>query len=169
MWLLLIMQASVAAICFYSVYTTEVAAGANVSADDFLQTFITAFMISFVVAAIVAFQNKMNDAEKKKSEKRAEEIEQLNQSQNRFFSSMSHEIRTPINTIIGLNEMTMREDISDEVVENSKNIAAASKMPLSLINDILDKSKLEDILQNWLNSQKCQCCEKTGKKNEEWF
>ncbi|MBO6015625.1 MAG: DegV family EDD domain-containing protein [Lachnospiraceae bacterium] len=56
---------------------------------------------------------------------------------------MSHEIRTPINTIIGLNEMILREDISDEVAEDAKNIQAASKMLLHLINDILDMSKLE--------------------------
>ena len=56
---------------------------------------------------------------------------------------MSHEIRTPINTIIGLNEMTLREDISDEVAENSLNIQGASRILLSLINDILDMSKIE--------------------------
>jgi len=56
---------------------------------------------------------------------------------------MSHEIRTPINTIIGLNEMTLREDISDEIAENAINIQNASKMLLTTINDILDLSKLE--------------------------
>ena len=40
---------------------------------------------------------------------------------------MSHEIRTPINTIIGLNEIILREDISDEVAENARNIQGASK------------------------------------------
>ncbi len=56
---------------------------------------------------------------------------------------MSHEIRTPINTIIGLNEMILREDISDEIAENAVNIQNASKMLLTTINDILDLSKLE--------------------------
>lgn len=56
---------------------------------------------------------------------------------------MSHEIRTPINTIIGLNEMILREDISDEVAADAKNIQGASKMLLALINDILDMSKIE--------------------------
>jgi K+-sensing histidine kinase KdpD len=56
---------------------------------------------------------------------------------------MSHEIRTPINTIIGLNEMILREDISDEVAQDAKNIQSASRLLLSLINDILDMSKIE--------------------------
>ena len=49
---------------------------------------------------------------------------------------MSHEIRTPINTIIGLNEMILREDISDEIAENAINIQNASKMLLTTINDM---------------------------------
>ncbi len=54
---------------------------------------------------------------------------------------MSHEIRTPINTIIGLNEMILREEISDEAAGDAKSIQGASKMLLTLINDILDMSK----------------------------
>lgn len=56
---------------------------------------------------------------------------------------MSHEIRTPINTIIGLNEIILREDISEEAAENARNIQGASKLLLSLINDILDISKIK--------------------------
>lgn len=71
------------------------------------------------------------------------EIEMLNKAQNSFFSNMSHEIRTPINTIIGLNEMILREDVSEEVIEDAVNIRAAGKLLLSLINDILDMSKFQ--------------------------
>ena len=56
---------------------------------------------------------------------------------------MSHEIRTPINTIIGLNEIILRGDIPDDVAENARNIQGASKMLLTLINDILDLSKIK--------------------------
>lgn len=77
------------------------------------------------------------------SDKQKEEIEKLNAAQNRFFSSMSHEIRTPINTIIGLNEMILRENVSDEINEDAANIRSAGNMLLHLINDILDMSKLD--------------------------
>lgn len=72
-----------------------------------------------------------------------DEIEMLNKAQNRFFSNMSHEIRTPINTIIGLNEMILRENVSEEVAEDAANIKAAGKLLLNLINDILDMSKIQ--------------------------
>ena len=71
------------------------------------------------------------------------EIEKLNKAQNGFFSNMSHEIRTPINTIIGLNEMILREDVSEEVMEDAANIRSAGKLLLNLINDILDMSKIQ--------------------------
>ena len=77
------------------------------------------------------------------AEKQRQEIYMLNKSQNSFFSNMSHEIRTPINTIIGLNEMILREDVSDEVIEDAVNIKAAGKLLLNLINDILDMSKFQ--------------------------
>lgn len=52
-------------------------------------------------------------------------------------------IRTPINTIIGLNEIILRGDITEEVAENARNIQGASKLLLTLINDILDLSKIK--------------------------
>lgn len=77
-----------------------------------------------------------------RNENQKREISDLNNAQNRFFSSMSHEIRTPINSIIGFNEMILREKVSDEVAEDAANIRAASNMLLHLINDILDMSKI---------------------------
>ena len=86
------------------------------------------------------------------SEAQKKELEGLSQAQNTFFSSMSHEIRTPINTIIGLNEMILREEISDEVAQDAANIQSAGKMLLHLINDILDMSKLESGQMEIVNS-----------------
>ncbi len=76
-------------------------------------------------------------------EEQKKRMEELLDSQNRFFSSMSHEIRTPVNVIIVLNEMTLKDDISDEVRENSENIEAASRSLLHTVNEILDMSRLE--------------------------
>lgn len=100
-------------------------------------------LVGALICTMVLFQNAVFHEESRISRQQKEEIEKLNQSEKRFFASMSHEIRTPINTIIGLNEMILREDVSDEVAENARNIQGASKMLLTLINDILDLSKIE--------------------------
>ena len=109
----------------------------------FIDSAISVLLVGFMIYIMVLFQNKLFQNENEQAREQAKKIEELNESQNRFFSSMSHEIRTPINTIIGLNEMTLRENVSPEINENAANIQAASKMLLNIINDILDMSKFE--------------------------
>lgn len=100
-------------------------------------------MVGLLTSVLLMFLSRMYEEENAISQRQKKEIEELNRAENYFFSSMSHEIRTPINTIIGLNEIILREDISEEVAENARNIQGASKLLLSLINDILDISKIK--------------------------
>lgn len=99
--------------------------------------------VTILIASLLIIQERSANRERMKIEEQKEEIERMGKSKDVFFASMSHEIRTPINTIIGLNEMNLREDISPEIAENSLNIQSASKILLALINDILDLSKIE--------------------------
>ena len=107
--------------------------------DSLFSVLVVGTMLSFMFGFEIMVLRRAMAQSMEKSRK----IEALNKTQNRFFSSMSHEIRTPINTIIGLNEMILREDISEDVAEDAHNIQAASKILLSVINDILDMSKIE--------------------------
>lgn len=100
-------------------------------------------VVGGIVGILFRFQNTIYRRECELSEQRSRELEESINSKNLFFANMSHEIRTPINTIIGLNEMILREDVSDEVSENAINIQNASKILLAVINDILDLSKIE--------------------------
>ena len=109
----------------------------------YLDSLVSVILVGIIIYIFVWFQNRLFLSENKRAEEQKKEIEALNASQNQFFSSMSHEIRTPINTIIGLNEMILKENISDEVAEDAANIQAASKLLLHLINDILDMSKFQ--------------------------
>lgn len=65
------------------------------------------------------------------------------ESKGRFLANMSHEIRTPINTILGMNAMILRESQEKEIKEYALDIQNAGQVLLSLINDILDISKIE--------------------------
>ena len=132
-------------ISLYSAYYPEsitlLAGGyAGVARD----TFLAAAAACILAGIVLRFQEKLLERQNMITREQKKEIEALNESQNRFFSSMSHEIRTPINTIIGLNEITLREkNLPAEVVENATGIQNASKMLLSLINDILDLSRIQ--------------------------
>ena len=111
--------------------------------DAYVISIVTLVLLGVSVISTLVLQNKLYEKENLRVQEQNKEIEGLIASQNRFFSSMSHEIRTPINTIIGLNEMILREDISDEIAEDAVNIRAAGKMLLNTINDILDMSKFQ--------------------------
>ena len=100
-------------------------------------------IVGITVGVIMKFQLKVFEKERMIKEEKQEELEVLSKSKDTFFASMSHEIRTPINSIIGFNELILRENPAQEVQEYAKNIQNASKMLLSLVNDILDLSQLE--------------------------
>ena len=69
--------------------------------------------------------------------------DEANIAKSAFLANMSHEIRTPINAVIGMNEMIIRESSEPQIVGYSKDIEGAGKNLLSIINDILDLSKIE--------------------------
>lgn len=110
---------------------------------EHVESLLSVFLVAVLLCVLFAFVTQVYQTENKIVQEQKREIEELSQSQKRFFSSMSHEIRTPVNAIIGFNEMTLRADVSDEVRENARNIDVASRILLHTINEILDMSKLE--------------------------
>lgn len=70
-------------------------------------------------------------------------IEKAEKARDIFLANMSHELRTPINTILGLNELILRESQEEAVKEYARDIRQAGNILLALVSDILDFSKLE--------------------------
>ena len=70
--------------------------------------------------------------------------QEANKAKTTFLSTMSHEIRTPMNAIIGLDNIALSdEDISDKTREYLEKIGTSAHHLLSIINDILDMSRIE--------------------------
>nr|MCR5358049.1 response regulator [Lachnospiraceae bacterium] len=74
--------------------------------------------------------------------------ESANHAKSDFLANMSHEIRTPINTMLGMNEMILRESRGagslKDIVIYASDVENAGRNLLAIINDILDFSKIEE-------------------------
>ncbi len=111
--------------------------------SDIIQSVI---LVTCIIGVIFKFQTSVYEKQRAKLLEQDEQLFIANKAKSQFLANMSHEIRTPINGIIGMNTMLLNNcengDIS-EIREYAKNIQSASQTLLSIINDILDISKIE--------------------------
>ncbi len=102
-----------------------------------------ALLKSFADQAVIAIQNArlFNEIQDK-----SRQLEIANQHKSEFLANMSHELRTPLNAIIGFSEVLIERmfgELNDKQDDYLKDIHSSGKHLLSLINDILDLSKIE--------------------------
>ncbi|MCR5045653.1 MAG: response regulator, partial [Treponema sp.] len=92
------------------------------------------------ITDITLFEKLQNE----KLSKAIEQAEKANASKSDFLSRMSHDLRTPMNGVIGMAELAEDElDKPEAVKEDLRKIKSSSKYMVSLLNDILDMSKIE--------------------------
>jgi len=117
------------------VVTRRVSGEFSAEVVDLLRTFAT--------QSALAIQNARLFRE---IEIKSRELEVASQHKSEFLASMSHELRTPLNAIIGFSDVLLQGmfgEMSDKQTEYLQDILASGQHLLSLINDILDLSKIE--------------------------
>ncbi|MBQ7506244.1 MAG: response regulator [Lachnospiraceae bacterium] len=141
------------AVRFFTISTEPVLTG---SVSTFLEHPVIRLLVIIAVAILTGFivwqiiKHTVVRKQYEEIKKAKEDAERANTAKSRFLANMSHEIRTPINTIMGMNEMVMREDPSGvpkpyymSMMNYAFDIRNATETLLSLINDLLDMSKIE--------------------------
>ncbi len=101
-------------------------------------------IIFFVYLMNLRAHSKQLEVARESAEKAQKAAEEASMAKSEFLSRMSHEIRTPMNGIIGMTEIARQHTSDSEKIEDClKKVSLSSKHLMSLINDVLDMSKIE--------------------------
>ncbi|MBR1485918.1 MAG: response regulator [Synergistaceae bacterium] len=128
---------------------------ANITQYMFLRMTLFTYAVSCLVLCVMFFYyesptyRRMHTVEKELEDARVQ-VEQstritnaANKAKSNFLANTSHEIRTPMNAILGMNEMILKESKDSEIHQAALDIRKAGNHLLSIINNILDISKIE--------------------------
>ena len=96
----------------------------------------TILIAGFLSGFLIKFQIRIYEREKNKAEA-------ATRAKADFLANVSHEIRTPLNAIIGLGELELRKKLPDDTLVNLDKIHNSGMSLLSIINDLLDISKID--------------------------
>jgi signal transduction histidine kinase/DNA-binding response OmpR family regulator/HAMP domain-containing protein len=118
--------------------------------DDITKNYLggRSSIIRWIDGSVVYFQSLVNENMRKKAQEQLSdavlEAETASMAKSAFLAKMSHELRTPLNVVIGLSDLQLDDrEIADSIRDNLYKINYAGNTLLSIVNDILDISKIE--------------------------
>lgn len=106
--------------------------------------FLGVLMVAFITWAVTKIGN-LSVIKQQYEEIRIakEEAERANNAKSLFLANISHEIRTPINTMLGMNEMILRENKDSTIEKYALHVKSSGTTLIAIINDIIDVTNIE--------------------------
>lgn len=150
-YLMIGMQIAVLVVCYVIAYTNpqyviHLSSERSIYVDMVQSLIIVGLGIGFIVRFQNAvYKKKLAEIEQMNEElvKAKNDADIANKAKSEFLAHMSHEIRTPLNTIVGMNEMIMRETGEEHTMQCARDIQTSSDILVTLVRDVLDFSKIE--------------------------
>lgn len=162
-------------IVLYSYYFPEIMHYMDTEKDVVVDVAITVIIVTFILSTVLRYNTIISERQNKKLEEAKDIANQADKAKSEFLSMMSHDIRTPMNTIIGFTEIAKQNlDNTEKLKACLERITISSNHLLSLVNDVIDVSKIESgklqmneencslksIIDNICQIMQAQCIEK---------
>lgn len=116
-------------------------------------TLVVVVLVGLLVAGLATLSQRRSEALGQEVQRHKATLRELEEQRDRaeasakskamFLATMSHELRTPLNGVIGNAELLQKEELSGTAKERATDIRTAGKLLLTIINDVLDISKMD--------------------------
>ena len=113
-------------------------------ASNYMMSLISFFVVITILGLLCLLYTYAYKIQQKRLVNAITQANSANEAKSSFLNNMSHEIRTPMNSILGMNEMILREEERPEIREYALVIQRSGRALLGILNDVLDFSKLQD-------------------------
>ncbi len=125
-------------VVYHVVIWSREAAGDGAGSMHLLLQVVSVYFVEYIMYSLVKKQRDANE----QLLKTIVDLKEAERIKDDFLSNVSHEIRTPVNTICGMSEILLREEISEEEKDGITKMQNAGRNLMSIVGDILDFSEL---------------------------
>lgn len=112
------------------------------SDDSIIQTALSIISV-FFIEYMIYFLNRTRMLGIEQQQQIINSLKEAERSKDDFMANVSHEIRTPINTICGMSEIILRENLEEQVRSDVLNIQTAGRGLQAIVNDVLDFTEMQ--------------------------
>ena len=138
-----IMVMAMAVTLALDIYHIFVSKAVYIRTQQDLVMVVLQYLSVFAVEALAYYLIRCQNMIAEEMFRELEALQKIEQSKDDFMANLSHEVRTPVNTVVGMTEMILNDNVSESVRGYAMSVQTASRNLLATVSDILDFSELQ--------------------------